>query len=162
MFNQAVHLNQWRLLWLIQTSGIVIPKIDAMSPIVANVDPYDSTAYQQALALTVWHRQKVRVPTDSKTNVPLRSFSAATCWWPVATTLFFYLLNKMATDDEITIYYHNLPYTYQGRRSNSCPWCSKLLRKKKKYSRHWTEFLMTCALPGTTWTAAGLGCQTSK
>ena len=25
----------------------------------------------------------------------------------------FYLLNKMATDDEITIYYYNLPYTYQ-------------------------------------------------
>ena len=127
--------------------GIVIPKIDANAPIVANVDPYDSTAYQQALAHGVAQAEGSGVPTDSKTMF-LFAHASGDLLMARRYNSIFYLLNKMATDDEITIYYHNLPYTYQVTQVKTvAPDAVNYLENTPDTDL----ILMTCTPPGTTW-----------
>lgn len=127
--------------------GIVIPKIDANAPIVANVDPYDSNAYQQALAHGVAQAQGSGVPTDNKTMF-LFAHASGDLLMARRYNSIFYLLNKMEADDEITIYYRNLPYTYHVTAVKTvAPDAVNYLENTPDTDL----ILMTCTPPGTTW-----------
>lgn len=127
--------------------SIVIPKINANSKIIKNVDPYDSSKYQVALTKGVAHSLTSSLPNQIG-NVFLFAHSAGNWYQANQYNAVFYLINKLVTGDEIIIYYQNQPYHYLVSDS-------KLVNPDqvdylKKYSNNSQLTLMTCWPPGTT------------
>jgi len=83
--------------------GVVIPKIGANSSIVANVDPYDSAVYQQALTKGVAHAKGTVLPGDQGAAF-LFSHSSTDLLTASKYNSVFYLLSKLENGDPITIY----------------------------------------------------------
>lgn len=127
--------------------GIVIPKIKANAPIVAEVDPYNPNEYQQKLAKGVAHARGTGLPNSERTMF-LFAHSSGDFLMARRYNSVFYLLRKLEPDDEITIYYRGAPYSYR-------------VRQLKEVSPESVEYLtdlvdtdlvlMTCTPPGTTW-----------
>lgn len=126
--------------------GIVIPKINANSRIIANVDPFNEKIYQKALTQGVAHAQGSTLPNEVG-NVFL--FSHSSVDWYVANRYnsVFYLLSKLEKKDQIIIYYQNKKYQYLVSEK-------KIIDAEEiKYLYHKqaqrTLTLMTCWPPGT-------------
>ncbi len=91
--------------------GIVIPKIDANSAIVKDVDPYDELAYTQAFTAGIAH-VKGSVMPGQKGNIFLFAQNSADSFKSSKFNQTFYLLNKMEAGDEIYLYYGRKKYVY--------------------------------------------------
>lgn len=127
--------------------AIVIPKIEATSIIVADVDPNNSTIYQRALTQGVAHAQGTSYPGQGG-NTFLFSHSSVNFYEASRFNSVFYLLNKLETGDEITIYYNGdeIPYSVASKELVD-PDAVEYLEDSGKE----TLTLMTCWPPGTTY-----------
>jgi len=126
--------------------SIVIPTIGATSEIVANVNPYDSRVYQQALTHGVAHAQGTGFPGEGS-NIFLFAHSSANLFEASRFNSVFYLMHHLVVGDQIILWYHNQGYLYEVT--------DKLLVSPQsvqylKPNSAETLTLMTCYPPGTT------------
>ncbi len=91
--------------------GIVIPKIEANTSVVKDIDPYDELAYQQAFSVGVAHVKDTSLPGKNG-NIFLFSHNSTDSFKSSKFNQTFYLLNKMEPGDEIDIYYEKKKYKY--------------------------------------------------
>ncbi|MDD4937600.1 MAG: sortase [Candidatus Shapirobacteria bacterium] len=91
--------------------SIVIPKINANTKVIDNVDPFNSHEYQIALTRGVAHAKGSSTP-NSGGNTFIFAHSAGNWYQANQYNAVFYLLNKLIKDDEIIIYYQSQPYHY--------------------------------------------------
>ena len=127
--------------------SIVIPKINANTKVIQNVDPYNSSVYQHALTKGVAHALGTATP-DTKGNTFIFAHSAGNWYQANQYNAVFYLLNKLNKDDKIFIYYQNQKYTYLVKELKFvAPTEVKFMNQD--LSKHQLT-LMTCWPPGTT------------
>lgn len=130
-----------------QNFSLVIPKINANTRVIVNVDPFSSQIYQQALTLGVAHASTSDTP-DKSGNVFIFAHSAGNWYQANQYNAVFYLLNKLKRDDKIFVYYKNKKYSYS-------------VTEVKTVNSQQTDYLdrdfgnqqltlMTCWPPGTT------------
>lgn len=126
--------------------GIVIPKLGANAHVVANVDPYDSRAYQYALTKGVAHARGTSLPGTAG-DVFLFAHSSENFYEALQYNSVFYLINKLEKGDEIDLYYHDVKfvYTVTGKKFVNPKEVSYLESKGDAQ----TLTLMTCWPPGT-------------
>ncbi len=91
--------------------GIVIPKIGANARIIENVDPFNSYAYEAALARGVAQAKGAAFPNQTG-NMFLFSHSSANLFEATRFNSIFYLLSKLKKGDDIYIYYKDARYKY--------------------------------------------------
>jgi len=127
--------------------SLLIRKINAVAPIVASVDPYDSWEYQKALTRGIAQAQGTGLPGQGK-NIFLFAHSSAN---PLEASRFnsvFYLLHRLETGDQIEVWYQKEQYFYSVSGKNF------VSPDKVEYlSSHASGeqlTLMTCWPPGTT------------
>jgi len=127
--------------------SIVIPKINANTKVIKNVDPFDSTIYQSALTKGVAHAKNTATP-DEIGNTFIFAHSAGN--WDQANQFnaVFYLLNKLEVGDEIIVYYQAKKYNYIVSQSKFIEGSELNYMKSKIDQKQLT--LMTCWPPGTT------------
>lgn len=128
--------------------GIVIPKINANSKVVKNVNPFNSSEYQVALTKGVAHAKGSAYPGQFG-NVFLFSHSSVNFYEASKYNSVFYLLSKLNKGDDIYIFYNKtkLKYKIVGKKTVSPNDVSYLAANNSK--KH-TLTLMTCWPPGTT------------
>lgn len=127
--------------------GIVIPKIRANAAVIPNVDPYDNTAYQQALTHGVAHA-KGSVYPGRVGNVFIFSHSSVDFFEALRYNSVFYLLDKLETNDEIILYFNNEKFTYNVIEKKLVESNAIFYLTEKTNDKLVT--LMTCWPPGTT------------
>ncbi len=84
--------------------SIVIPKIAAVAPIIANVDSQDKSEYLKALKRGVAHAEGTAIP-GADGNVYLFAHSTDSFLNVGRYNAIFYLIGKLEMDDEIDIFY---------------------------------------------------------
>lgn len=126
--------------------GIVIPKLGANARVIANVDPFDSRAYQYALTKGVAHARGTSVP-GAAGNVFLFAHSSENFYEALQYNSVFYLINKLEKGDEIDLYFHKIKFVYRvtGKQFVNPENVSYLSSKGDPQ----TLTLMTCWPPGT-------------
>jgi len=92
--------------------GLYIPKIQANSKVVKNIDPYDFDAYSNALISGVAHAKGSAVPSESG-NVFLFAHSAVNFYERRKYNVYFYLLGELEKDDPILVSYQGEIYKYK-------------------------------------------------
>lgn len=127
--------------------GIVIPKIDANSKVIENVDPNNSWIYQHALTQGVAHAKGSALPNQTG-NVFIFSHSSVNPLEAARYNSVFYLLSKLEKGDNVYLFYEKEKYQY------------KVIDKKVvsageiSYLQRGVEgkilTLMTCSPPGTS------------
>jgi sortase A len=127
--------------------SIIIPKIDAVAPIVDNVDPQNQTEYLKALKMGVAHAKGTAYPGGAG-NVYLFAHSTDAFYNVGKYNAVFYLLGKLTKGDEVFIY-------YQGEKIKYLVDLVKVVGPKEiQYlagnSDQKTLTLQTCYPPGTT------------
>jgi sortase A len=126
---------------------IRIPRIDASSKVVPNVDPGSRAIYLDALTQGVAHAAGTNFPGGGET-IYLFSHSTDS---PVNISRYnavFYLLRELQPSDEIEIYYLGRKHLYQVTHQEI------LDAKDLKYFQPGEKeqlVLQTCWPPGTTW-----------
>ncbi len=128
--------------------GIVIPKLGANAKVIANVDPFNSRTYQNALTRGVAHAKGTGVP-GSAGNVFLFSHSSVNFYEATRYNSVFYLLTKLEAGDEIILYYKGEKYTYRVSSKRTVSATAVQYLKAMGGERE-TVTLMTCWPPGTT------------
>ena len=127
--------------------SIVIPKINANTKVIKNVDPYNSSVYQYALTKGVAHALGTATP-DTNGNTFIFAHSAGNWYQANQYNAIFYLINKLTTSDQIFIYYQNKKYTYLVKELKFVtPTDVKFMNQD--LTKHQLT-LMTCWPPGTT------------
>jgi LPXTG-site transpeptidase (sortase) family protein len=131
--------------------SIVIPKIGANSPIIANVDPYDSAIYQQELRNGVAHAKDTATP-DQEGHTFLFAHSSTNFYEANRYNSVFYLLRKLQNDDTFYIAYQGKLYKYAvtGSEIVTPENVQYLNNLSTPTSAPNTVTLMTCWPPGTT------------
>ncbi len=127
--------------------GIVIPKINANSKVLANVDPGKSEVYFEALKQGVAHAAGTVYPGQVG-NSFLFAHSVGNFWEVSRWNAVFYLLKELTPGDEIDVF-------YQGRRYIYYVYDKKTVDPTETgYLTTQTNFpmltLQTCWPPGTT------------
>ncbi len=132
----------------IQTDfSIVIPKINANSPVIADVDATDSKEYQYALTKGVAHARGSALPGEAG-NSFLFSHSSADFFLATRYNSIFYLLAKLIPGDLIYIYRSGRRYTFQVSAVKTVQPKDRSYMEKGSGSES-TLTLMTCWPPGT-------------
>ncbi len=127
--------------------GIVIPKLGANARIIANVDAFDSRAYQAALARGVAHARGTVYPGQVG-NMFLFSHSSVDFYRATQFNSVFYLLNKLEAGDQIEVYYQNVKYVYQVKDKKIVEGSAVSYLSARGNEKMLT--LMTCWPPGTS------------
>lgn len=127
--------------------GIIIPKIQANARIIANVNPYDSRAYQVALTKGVAHAKDSALPGQNG-NIFLFSHSSVNFYEANRYNSVFYLLTKLEKGDEIILYYHKNKFEYSVTDKKIVEPADVSYLAKGTLGD--TVTLMTCWPPGTT------------
>lgn len=94
------------------TFSLVVPKIDAKAPIIANIDPSDEKAYLEALKTGVAQAKGTCFPGMDCTMY-LFAHSAGS---PIQATRYnavFYLLRKLEKGDQMIVYYYGKKILYE-------------------------------------------------
>lgn len=146
--NEVLNTNPDKIITPTDTDfGIVIPKINANSSIIEDVDPNNANVYQRALTKGVAHALGSSLP-NATGNVFLFSHSAGNFWEAGKYNAVFYLLSKMEAEDDIYLYHKGRKYHYvvTGKKSVSPADVSYLSSSYKTNSLT----LMTCWPAGTT------------
>lgn len=128
--------------------SVVIPKIDAASNIIANVDAGNKSEYSQALKRGVVHSKGTYFPGQGKT-IFLFSHSTDSPLNIARYNAVFYLLRKLEVGDKVIVFFADQKYEYEVSE--------KLFAEPEDSS--WLSYdtgsekliLMTCDPPGTTW-----------
>lgn len=128
--------------------SIVIPKIDASSNIIANVDAADKGEYLEALKKGVAHAKGTHFPGQNA-SIFLFSHSTDSPLNFARYNAIFYLLNKLEAGDKIIIYFADRRYDYEVAEKfttevSDTSWLASKPGEEKL-------ILMTCDPPGTTW-----------
>lgn len=92
--------------------SIVIPKIDAKSIIIANVDSADEKAYLEALKKGIAHAKGTCFP-GMNCRMFLFAHSADSPFQIIQYNAVFYLLNKLEKGDQLIIYFHGKKILYE-------------------------------------------------
>lgn len=127
--------------------SIIIPKINANTKVIKNVNPFNSKIYQPALTQGVAHAKNTSTP-DQSGNTFIFAHSAGNWYQANQFNAVFYLLNKLKIGDEIIVFYQSQKYTYSVKEtklvnSNELNYLSTKTNQKQLT-------LMTCWPPGTT------------
>lgn len=127
--------------------GIVIPKINANSKIIKNVDPFNSVEYQLALTKGVAQAKGSSLPGETG-NIFLFSHSSSDILHAQLYNSIFYLLIKLEKEDMIEIYFNQLKYVFRVTEKKVV--ASNDLSELHAASKDETLTLMTCWPPGTS------------
>ena len=84
--------------------SLIIPKINANTKVIKNVDPFDSTIYQSALTKGVAHAKNTATP-DQIGNTFIFAHSAGNWYQANQFNAVFYLLNKLENGDSFFLVY---------------------------------------------------------
>jgi LPXTG-site transpeptidase (sortase) family protein len=127
--------------------AVVIPKIGVNAPVIANVDPTNLAAYQDALKNGVAHAATSFLP-DGDGTVYLFSHSTNYDWFVRDLNAIFYLLKNLDEGDTIVLLYNRKRYTYTitGKEVVGPKDTSYLYPSSGKRSL----ILQTCWPPGST------------
>ncbi|OGM10755.1 hypothetical protein A2Z22_02620 [Candidatus Woesebacteria bacterium RBG_16_34_12] len=128
--------------------SIFIPKINAGSNIIANVDASNEGEYSEALSQGVAHAKGTYFPGQGK-NIYLFSHSTDS---PLNITRYnavFYLLGKLEEGDLIIVFFADKKYEFQVERklvtsADDVSWLNQTQAEE-------ILILQTCDPPGTTW-----------
>lgn len=128
--------------------SILIPKIGAVAPVIANVDATDPKKYLPALKRGVAQAAGTALPEQGG-NVYLFAHSTDAFWNVSSYNAVFYLIGKLNPGDEIDIYYKGKLIKYQVYdkkvvEPDSSQYFGTILQGEK------TLTLQTCYPPGTT------------
>lgn len=128
--------------------SIIVEKIGADATIIANVDPTDKTAYQNALKRGVAHALGTSFP-GQKGVTYLFAHSTDTIFNVPRYNAVFYLLGEMKQGDRIVIFFAGRRYDYYVTETKITD------AKDVSYFTLKTDeqilVLQTCYPPGTTW-----------
>ncbi len=126
--------------------GIIIPKLGANAHVIANVDPYDHEAYQQALSHGVAHARGTAFPGEHG-NMFLFSHSSVNFYEATQYNAIFYLLYKLEKGDKISVWRQGKEYIYTiEEKKIALPSETSYLTQKTTERQ---LILMTCWPPGT-------------
>lgn len=92
--------------------GIVIPKIDANSVVIPNIDLRNEAAYDKALSEGVAEAAGSTAP-GVPGNLYIFSHSTNASWNVARYNAVFYLLRELVTGDKVSIFYKQRLYTYE-------------------------------------------------
>lgn len=128
--------------------SLVVPKINAASNIVANVDPVDEKAYTEALKEGVAHAAGTYFPGQNK-SIFLFSHSTNSPLNVAQYSAEFFLLRKLENKDKVIIFFADQKYEYEvvdqkTVAASDTEWLSKDFGEE-------TLILQTCTPPGTNW-----------
>lgn len=127
--------------------SVVIPRIDAASNVIMNVDPYDKAAYKSALKKGVAHAKGSSFP-GGRGQIYLFAHSTDSLVNVSRYNAVFYRLKDLYNGDKIIVYYAHRKYEYQVLEvriveADDLSW----LEEKTSAER---LLLQTCYPPGTT------------
>jgi len=127
--------------------SIVIPKIGAVAPVYANVDPFDENDFLLVLRKGVAHAKRTAFP-GRVGNVYIFAHSTDAFYNIGRYNAIFYLIGKLETGDTIYMHYKNTKHTYEVYEkkvvsAGAVEYLGKLDKEK-------TLTLQTCYPPGTT------------
>jgi LPXTG-site transpeptidase (sortase) family protein len=128
--------------------SIVIPKINANSRVIGDVNPYDSRVYQQALTKGVAHAQNTSYPGEEG-NTFLFSHSSVNFYEANRYNSVFYLLNKLDEGDDFYLVYNNKVFNYKVNETKVVNATDVEYIKGDETKK--TATLMTCWPAGTTY-----------
>jgi sortase A len=126
--------------------NLYIPRLKANTPVVKNVDPANSAAYQLALSKGIAHAKGSALP-NQRGNVFIFAHSAGNWYQANRYNAIFYLLNKLVAGDQIILTYLGHPRTFAVTASKIVS-ASDTSYLKPTATDQLT--LMTCWPPGTT------------
>lgn len=127
--------------------SLVIPKIGANAPVVANVDPSNEPEYQEALKHGIAHAKGTSFPGNGG-NTFLFAHSTDYIWNIGSYNAVFYLLYKMEIGDEVNVFYKGQRYVYEvNEKSIIEPYQVEYLTRTPDEE---ILTLQTCWPPGTT------------
>lgn len=126
--------------------SIVIPKINASAPILANVDASNQAEYSRALALGVAHAKGTVFP-GMEGAIYLFAHSTNSPFNITRYNAVFYLLRELEVKDEIIVFFQGKKFTYQVFEKKIVPASDTALFKSSKDE---LLVLQTCWPPGTT------------
>lgn len=147
IFNPLVAADGSAITPVSQDFSIVIPKIGVNAPVIANVNPADSTQYKAALLKGVAQASTSMLP-DQNGTVYLFSHSTNYDWFVKDLNAVFYLLKNLKQGDLIVLIYKGKEYTYRLHETQivASTEVSYLVPQTGKKSL----ILQTCWPPGTT------------
>jgi sortase A len=127
--------------------SVIIPKINANTKVIQDVDPFDSRIYQVALTRGIAHAKGTSTP-DKPGNTFIFAHSALNWYQANQFNAVFYLLNKLEKGDEIVVYYQKEKYNYKVAETKIIKGNQVDYLSSKPNTN--TLTLMTCWPPGTT------------
>lgn len=127
--------------------SIVVPKVGINAPIIASVNPADTTSYNEALKKGVAQSATSFTP-DQNGTVYLFSHSTNYDWFVKDLNAVFYLVKDLLPGDTIVVFYKGIRYTYElkEKRVVKPKEISYLVPEEGKKSL----ILQTCWPPGST------------
>jgi LPXTG-site transpeptidase (sortase) family protein len=126
--------------------AIVIPKIGANAPVVADVDPYDEVAYRRALHDGIAHAMGTKYPGEPG-NTFLFAHSSDDFITGGRYNAVFYLIGKLKPGDRFSIAYQGDLYEYRVFDTKTVP--ADDVKYLNALSEEHTVTLMTCWPAGT-------------
>ncbi len=128
--------------------SVVIPKINAHSNIIANVDAGNEKEYNEALLKGIAQAKGTYFPGQGKT-IFLFAHSTNSPLNIARYNAVFYLLDKISKDDEIIVYFADVRYIYKVTETKIVgPKDTSFLTNNAEGE---TLILQTCYPPGTSW-----------
>lgn len=130
---------------------IYIPKINARSPIIRNVDPASEASFAEALKEGVAHADGTDFPGGTGATF-LFAHSTNAPWNIARYNAVFYALKDLKPEDhdEIYVFYQDKLYKYQVTSRQIVDGDDVSWLNNAKYNTH-RLLLQTCWPPGTTW-----------
>lgn len=126
--------------------GIVVEKINANSPVVANVNPSNESEYVGALSKGVAHARGSDFP-GSGGNIYLFSHSTDAPWNIIRYNAVFYLLRELNSGDKVIVFYKDRRFDYTVFDKRIVP-PGDVSYLTDKYDQE-VLTLQTCDPPGT-------------
>jgi sortase A len=127
--------------------SIVIPKIEAVAPVFANIDSQDSKAFLPVLKKGVAHAKGTALPGQAG-NTYLFAHSTDAFYNVGYYNAVFYLLGKLQKGDEIFVYYRGEKIHYLVSEVKVVD--AKNVEYLGNFNQGNTLTLQTCYPPGTT------------
>ena len=127
--------------------SIVIPKIGAVAPVIADVNPFSSKEYLPALYKGVAHAKGTSYPGEFG-NTYIFAHSTDTFYNVGRYNAVFYLIGKLEQGDEIDVYYKGEKIVYEVTEKKVVG--ADAVKYLGKLGEWNTLTLQTCYPPGTT------------
>ncbi len=128
--------------------GLVVEKINANAPVVANVNPFNEREYKKALQKGVAHAAGTVYPGEKGVSF-LFAHSTLNPWDVPRYNAVFYLLRELEPGDRVITYYDGKRYDYvvYDKKVVGAEEIGFLTMKSDEP----ILILQTCDPPGTTW-----------